>query len=121
MLKIDNITINGVPLVRERPVVQSHAAAPKSPALSGILVGEPTIPASIGYATEHEHAPTERAESVRAVLEAFETWLDRQVLPPDIAEHANFVLAYLRMNQPLPAPLRAKLAEHVSAVSTGRL
>jgi hypothetical protein len=54
------------------------------------------------------------------VLAAFEDWLDQQVLPPDIAEHANFVLAYLRMN-PLPAPLRAKLAEHVAAVSNGRL
>jgi hypothetical protein len=60
------------------------------------------------------------SKSVRAVLEAFETWLDRQVLPPDIAEHANFVLAYLRMDQPLPACLRAALAEHVAAVSSGR-
>jgi hypothetical protein len=56
-----------------------------------------------------------RAESVRDVLEAFEDWLDQQVLPPDIAEHANFVLAYLRMGR-LPAPLRAKLAEHVAAL-----
>ena len=71
--------------------------------------------------TEREHAPSRRAESVRDVLEAFEDWLDQQVLPPEIAEHANFILAYLRMAQPLPAPLRAKLAEHVAAVSTGRL
>jgi hypothetical protein len=50
------------------------------------------------------------------LLPELEDWLDQQVLPLDIAEHANFVLAYLRMNQPLPAPLRAKLAEHVDAV-----
>jgi hypothetical protein len=49
------------------------------------------------------------------VLPEFEDWLDQQVMPPDIAEHANFVLAYLRMGR-LPAPLRAKLAEHVEAV-----
>lgn len=50
----------------------------------------------------------------------FEDWLDQQVLPPDIVEHANFVLAYLRMDQPLPAPLRRELARHVAAVSIGR-
>lgn len=50
----------------------------------------------------------------------FEDWLDQQVLPPDIAEHANFVLAYLQMDQPLPACLRAALAEHVEALK-GRL
>lgn len=80
-------------------------------------------------ATEHEHAPSNGAKSVREshsvlvrdVLESFEDWLDQQVLPPDIAEHANFILAYLRMAQPLPAPLRANLAKHVAAVSTGRL
>jgi hypothetical protein len=55
-----------------------------------------------------------------SMLAAFEDWLDQQVMPPEIAEHANFVLAYLRM-APLPAPLRAKVAEHVEAVSTGRL
>jgi hypothetical protein len=54
------------------------------------------------------------------LIHAFETWLDRQVLTPEAAEHANFVLAYLRMDQPLPACLRAALAEHVAAVSTGR-
>jgi hypothetical protein len=55
------------------------------------------------------------------LLPELEDWLDQQVLPLDIAEHANFVLAYLRMNQPLPAPLQANLAERVAAVSTGRL
>jgi hypothetical protein len=59
--------------------------------------------------------------SIHALIHAFEAWLDQQVLPPDIAEHANFVLAYLRMDQPLPACLRAALAEHVAAVSSGRL
>jgi hypothetical protein len=53
---------------------------------------------------------------IGAIRSEFEDWLDQQVLPPGIAEHANFVLAYLRMNQPLPAPLRAKLAEHVTAL-----
>jgi hypothetical protein len=66
--------------------------------------------------TAQEHT----AISVPYLIQAFEGWLDQQVLPPDIAERANFVLAYLRMNQPLPVPLRAKLAEHVAAVSTGR-
>lgn len=116
------------PLVRERSVVQSHAAAPEKPVESG-LSDCPEYPyLSIDDATEHEHAPPRRAESVRDVLEAFEEWLDRQVLPPGIAAHANFVLAYLRMNQPLPRQLRvnlaghvAAIAEHVAEVSTGRL
>jgi hypothetical protein len=51
-----------------------------------------------------------------SMLAAFEDWLDQQVMPPEIAEHANFVLAYLRMGR-LPAPLRAKLAEHVAAIA----
>jgi hypothetical protein len=51
------------------------------------------------------------------VLAAFEDWLDQQVLPPDIAERAYFVLAYLQMAQPLPASLRAKLAGHVDALA----
>jgi hypothetical protein len=109
----------GTPLVRERSVVQSHAAAPESPVKSTGFCPAKTPIGAFRYATEHEHAPSKRAESVRDVLEAFETWLDRQVLTPDAAEHANFVLAYLRMD-PLPAPLRAKLAEHVAAVSNGR-
>jgi hypothetical protein len=54
-----------------------------------------------------------------SMLAAFEDWLDQQVMPPEIAEHANFVLAYLRMGR-LPAPLRAKLAEHVTALCSGR-
>lgn len=54
-------------------------------------------------------------------IQSFEVWLDQQVLPPDIAEHANFVLAYLRMDRPIPAPLRVKLDEHVKAIATGRL
>jgi len=53
---------------------------------------------------------------VRDVLEAFEGWLDQQVLTPEAAEHARFVLAYLQMDQPLPACLRAALAEHVEAL-----
>jgi hypothetical protein len=108
------------PLVRERSVVQPHAAAPENPVKSTGFCPAETPIGAFRYATEHEHAPSNGAESVRDVLEAFEGWLDQQVLPPDIAAHANFVLAYLRMD-PLPAPLRAKLAEHVAAVSTGRL
>jgi hypothetical protein len=79
----------------------------------------------IHFATEQNANMRQRSvrdtgAGVRDVLEAFEDWLDQQVLPPDIAEHANFVLAYLRMEQPLPAPLQAKLAGHVAAVSSGR-
>jgi hypothetical protein len=114
-------SINGTPLVRERSVVQSHAAAPAK-CLCGIDYRDcrrPYCP-PLHDATEREHAPSRRAGSVRDVLEAFEDWLDQQVLPPDIAERAYFVLAYLRMGR-LPAPLRAKLAEHVAAVSNGRL
>jgi hypothetical protein len=78
----------------------------------------------IHFATEQNANMRQRSvrdtgAGVRDVLEAFEDWLDQQVLPPDIAEHANFVLAYLRMPE-LPAPLRAKLAEHVEALK-GRL
>jgi hypothetical protein len=114
-------SINGTPLVRERSVVQSHAAAPAK-CLCGIDYRDcrrPYCP-PLHDATEREHAPSRRAGSVRDVLEAFEDWLDQQVLPPDIAERAYFVLAYLRMGR-LPAPLRAKLAEPVAAVSNGRL
>jgi hypothetical protein len=120
MLNAKNISKDGDPLVRERSVVQSHAAAPENPAESRFVGKYDKYIATFGDATEREHAPTSRAKSVRDVLEAFEDWLDQQVLPPDIAEQANFVLAYLRMNQPLPAPLRANLAEHVAAVSSGR-
>jgi hypothetical protein len=114
----------GAPLVRERSVVQSHAAAPAK-CLCGIDYRDcrrPYCP-PLHDATEREHAPSRRAESVRDVLEAFEAWLDQQVLPLEIAEHANRILRYLRMaeEKPLPACLRAALAEHVAAVSTGRL
>jgi hypothetical protein len=68
-----------------------------------------------------DRPPLKPFGDLEKLLPEFEDWLDQQVLPPGIAEHANFVLAYLRMNQPLPAPLKAKLAEHVAAVSTGRL
>jgi hypothetical protein len=121
LLTENNNPKQSTPLVRERSVVQSHAAAPETLDKSGVSDCPEYPYLSIDDATEHEHAPSRRAESVRDVLEAFEGWLDQQVLPPDIAEHANFVLAYLRMEQPLPAPLRAKLAEHVATVSTGRL
>lgn len=60
---------------------------------------------------------TQQPELLSALCSAFEDWLDQQVLPPDIAEYANFVLAYLRMDQPLPAPLRAKLAAHIAALA----
>lgn len=117
MLKIDNITMNGTPLVRGRSQVQSLPAAPNSPAKSTLFHDDGKPVGSFRDATEHEHAPSRRAGSVRDVLEAFEDWLDRQVLPPDIAAHANFVLAYLRMNQPLPRQLRANLAGHVAAIA----
>jgi chemotaxis regulatin CheY-phosphate phosphatase CheZ len=57
------------------------------------------------------------------LLPELEDWLDQQVLPLEIAEHANRILRYLRMaeEKSLPACLRAALAEHVAAVSSGRL
>ena len=111
------------PLVRGRSVVQSHVAAPKKPVESG-LSDCPEYPyLSIDDATEREHAPTERAESVRDVLEAFEDWCDRQVFTPAGAVAAHHVRAYLRMGEsyPLSPAGREKLAEHVAAVSNGRL
>jgi hypothetical protein len=117
MLNSNNFPEMSTPLVRERSVVQSHAAAPKIPANSRHSSSYEKYIATFHDATEREHAPSRRAESVRDVLEAFEGWLYQQVLPPDIAEHANFVLAYLRMDQPIPACLRAALAEHVAAIA----
>jgi hypothetical protein len=123
MLNSNNFPEMSTPLVRERSVVQSHAAAPENPVKSTGFCPAETPIGAFRYATEHERTPSKRAESVRDVLEAFEDWLDQQVLPPDIAEHANFVLAYLRMaeDHPLPAPLRRELARHVDAIANGRL
>ncbi len=120
MLKIDNITINGTPLVRERSVVQSHAAAPESPIKSGLnaFTGKPLT--TFRDATEREHAPTGRAESVRDVREAFEAWIAKQPFPSSDAEA---VWRYLTMAEqaPLPACLRANLALRVAAISKGDL
>jgi hypothetical protein len=65
--------------------------------------------------TAQEHT----AISVPYLIQAFEAWLDQQVLPLEIAEHANRILRYLRMaeEKPLPACLRAALAEHVAAIA----
>jgi hypothetical protein len=117
MLNSNNFPEMSTPLVRERPLVQSQAAAPESLITSRLGREGLYSFGTFRDATEHEHAPSRRAESVRDVLEAFEGWLYQQVLPPDIAEHANFVLAYLRMDQPIPACLRAALAEHVAAIA----
>lgn len=56
------------------------------------------------------------------IADQFEAWCDRQVFTPDQAEHAHHAIAYLRMaeDQPLPAPLRAKLAEHIATIHEGR-
>jgi hypothetical protein len=111
------------PLVRERSQVQSLPAAPNSPAKSTLFHDDGKSVGSFRDATEHEHAPSRRAGSVRDVLEAFEDWLDRQVLPLEVAEHANRILNYLRMaeSRPLTPGCRANLAGHVAAISTGRL
>jgi hypothetical protein len=57
------------------------------------------------------------------LLPEFEGWATRNLwkAPPEIQMHAHHALAYLRMDQPIPACLLAKLAEHVAAVSNGRL
>jgi hypothetical protein len=81
----------------------------------GELVSAPIIGKSMTYLPNSNASPDPTHGSM---LAAFEGWLDQQVLPPDIAEHANFVLAYLRMDPPLPALLRAKLAEHVAAITS---
>jgi hypothetical protein len=79
------------------------------------------------YGEEPQQKPRTAQEhpaiSVPYLCQAFEDWLDQQVLPLEIAEHANRILRYLRMaeEKSLPACLRAALAEHVAAVSSGRL
>jgi hypothetical protein len=99
----------------------------------GVAGFEPATPSSRTRTTAQkinennvfmEHKSMNERETfahICAVAVPFEDWLDQQVLPPEIAEHANFVLAYLRMDQPLPAPLLAKLDEHVTALCNGRL
>lgn len=77
-------------------------------------------------ATEHEHAPSSRAESVRDVREAFQRLLVNPGANARITnwtEHTHHIIGYLRMAErgPLTAGCRANLAGHVAAVSAGRL
>lgn len=107
------------PLVRGRSVVQSHAAAPETPTKSTYFSPTEKYIASFGDATERERAPSNGAESVRDVHEAFETWADQQILSPDIARRVQHVLGYLLMSEregKLPGPMLRALAEHVEAI-----
>jgi hypothetical protein len=91
------------------------------------LYGHPSLIPAIPRRTLQEQtgsADTPLAQqtefSVRDVLEAFEAWADRQVFTPDEVQRVHSVIGYLIMSEregPLPAPLRAKMAEHVAALA----
>jgi hypothetical protein len=100
MLNCKDNSEHGTPLVRERSVVQSHAAAPAK-CLCGIDYRDcrrPYCP-PLHDATEREHAPTRRAESVRDVREAFAARATPDHWP------SMCVLFYLQMPV-LPAALK---------------
>lgn len=93
--------------------------------ISDDLYGHPSLISALSRRTVQEQTGladtplTQQAELLTALCSEFEAWADRTVLTPAEAEHVRHITAYLRMDR-LPAPLRADLARHVTALCSGR-